>query len=71
MFVHNDFAGSVVVVQLDKKFNHYIDVKRDVRQPGTVFLEAVKGGQVYARDCCLFPKAPEAILKLVRQGTHG
>ena len=69
MKVHNHFAGHIVIVQLDEKFNHYITTTKDIRKPGFIFIEAIKNGQVYYRETCFYNETPEILLKFIRRIT--
>jgi hypothetical protein len=62
-------GGSYCMVQNHSE--HYIDARKDVRQPWATFIEVVRNGRVYLRDCVLNERAPERIAELMKQEFGG
>lgn len=60
-------GGSFCVVELNASGSHYIDSRKDVRQPDMSFVEVVRDGQVRYRATVPNSKAPEVIMMLARR----
>lgn len=65
MRVETTISGAHCVVFHTQE--HYIDARKDVRRPWATFVDVVRGGQVYRRECVPNEHAPETIIRLVRE----
>lgn len=63
--VETHIAGSTVVVSRSPQ--HYIDARKDVRNPHLQMIEVVRNGRVYRRETVGLCDAPTTIINLMRR----